>query len=54
VDAAQFPVWTTLALGFVLGLRHALDADHPAAGLFSLGFGLHLIWTMGLLEPLLR
>jgi hypothetical protein len=34
----------------VLGLRHALDADHLAAGLFSLGFGLHL---MGLLELLL-
>jgi ABC-type nickel/cobalt efflux system permease component RcnA len=31
VNAAQFPVWTTLALGFVLGLRHALDADHLAA-----------------------
>ncbi len=27
----DFPVWTTLALGFVLGLRHALDADHVAA-----------------------
>ncbi len=27
----QFPIWTTLALGFVLGLRHALDADHLAA-----------------------
>jgi ABC-type nickel/cobalt efflux system permease component RcnA len=27
----DFPVWTTLALGFVLGLRHALDADHLAA-----------------------
>ncbi len=26
-----FPIWTTLALGFVLGLRHALDADHLAA-----------------------
>lgn len=26
-----FPVWATLALGFVLGLRHALDADHIAA-----------------------
>jgi high-affinity nickel permease len=26
-----FPVWATLALGFVLGLRHALDADHVAA-----------------------
>jgi ABC-type nickel/cobalt efflux system permease component RcnA len=28
---AEFPVWSTLALGFVLGLRHALDADHLAA-----------------------
>jgi ABC-type nickel/cobalt efflux system permease component RcnA len=27
----DFPVWATLALGFVLGLRHALDADHVAA-----------------------
>lgn len=26
-----FPVWATLALGFVLGLRHALEADHVAA-----------------------
>jgi ABC-type nickel/cobalt efflux system permease component RcnA len=26
-----FPVWATLALGFVLGLRHALDPDHVAA-----------------------
>jgi high-affinity nickel permease len=26
-----FPIWATLALGFVLGLRHALDADHVAA-----------------------
>ena len=25
------PIMTTLALGFVLGLRHALDADHVAA-----------------------
>jgi ABC-type nickel/cobalt efflux system permease component RcnA len=31
VSPTQFPVWTTLALGFVLGLRHALDADHLAA-----------------------
>jgi len=30
VNVTQFPVWTTLALGFVLGLRHALDADHLA------------------------
>jgi sulfite exporter TauE/SafE len=29
--SADFPIWTTLALGFVLGLRHALDADHLAA-----------------------
>ncbi|MBI1983742.1 MAG: urease accessory protein UreH [Acidobacteria bacterium] len=28
---ADFPFWTTLGLGFVLGLRHALDADHLAA-----------------------
>ena len=27
----DFPVWTTLTLGFVLGMRHALDADHLAA-----------------------
>lgn len=26
-----FPVWATLMLGFVLGLRHALDGDHVAA-----------------------
>lgn len=26
-----FPVWATLALGFVLGLRHALEGDHVAA-----------------------
>jgi high-affinity nickel permease len=26
-----FPIWATLTLGFVLGLRHALDADHIAA-----------------------
>ena len=25
------PIATTLGLGFVLGLRHALDADHVAA-----------------------
>jgi ABC-type nickel/cobalt efflux system permease component RcnA len=25
------PIWATLALGFVLGLRHALDPDHVAA-----------------------
>lgn len=31
VGSSQFPIWTTLALGFVLGLRHALDADHLAA-----------------------
>jgi hypothetical protein len=28
---AEFPLWSTLTLGFVLGLRHALDADHLAA-----------------------
>lgn len=27
----NFPIWTTLVLGFVLGLKHALDADHLAA-----------------------
>jgi sulfite exporter TauE/SafE len=27
----NFPIWSTLALGFVLGLKHALDADHLAA-----------------------
>jgi len=27
----EFPIWATLALGFILGLRHALDADHVAA-----------------------
>ena len=27
----EFPIWSTLVLGFVLGLRHALDADHLAA-----------------------
>jgi ABC-type nickel/cobalt efflux system permease component RcnA len=27
----NFPIWATLALGFVLGLRHALDPDHVAA-----------------------
>jgi ABC-type nickel/cobalt efflux system permease component RcnA len=26
-----FPIWATLTLGFVLGLRHALDPDHLAA-----------------------
>ena len=31
VSPGNFPVGTTLALGFVLGLRHALDADHLAA-----------------------
>jgi ABC-type nickel/cobalt efflux system permease component RcnA len=31
VNLTEFPLWTTLALGFVLGLRHALDADHLAA-----------------------
>jgi cytochrome c biogenesis protein CcdA len=28
---SNVPLLTTLALGFVLGLRHALDADHVAA-----------------------
>lgn len=27
----SFPIWATLALGFVMGLRHALDPDHVAA-----------------------
>ncbi len=31
INPASFPVWATLALGFVLGVRHALDADHLAA-----------------------
>lgn len=31
MSVSEFPIWTTLALGFVLGLRHALDADHLAA-----------------------
>jgi len=31
VDPVSFPLWTTLGLGLVLGLRHALDADHLAA-----------------------
>ena len=31
MNMTELPVWTTLALGFVLGLRHALDADHLAA-----------------------
>jgi ABC-type nickel/cobalt efflux system permease component RcnA len=31
VNLTEFPLWTTLTLGFVLGLRHALDADHLAA-----------------------
>ncbi len=26
-----FPIWATLTLGFVLGLRHALDPDHLVA-----------------------
>lgn len=30
-NPGNFPIWTTLALGFVLGLRHALDGDHLAA-----------------------
>lgn len=31
IPSSNFPLWTTLMLGFVLGLRHALDADHLAA-----------------------
>jgi hypothetical protein len=31
MNSGNFPLWTTLALGFVLGLKHALDADHLAA-----------------------
>lgn len=31
MTASDFSIWSTLALGFVLGLRHALDADHLAA-----------------------
>ncbi|MBI4165766.1 MAG: urease accessory protein UreH [Acidobacteria bacterium] len=31
MSPGDFPIWSTLALGFVLGLRHALDADHLAA-----------------------
>ena len=31
MNTLDFPIWSTLALGFVLGLRHALDADHLAA-----------------------
>ena len=30
-NSGTFPIWTTLLLGFVLGLRHALDGDHLAA-----------------------
>ncbi len=30
-NPGAFPIWTTLLLGFVLGLRHALDGDHLAA-----------------------
>jgi high-affinity nickel permease len=30
-NLSNFPIWTTLLLGFVLGLRHALDGDHLAA-----------------------
>lgn len=29
--SGNFPIWATLTLGFVLGLRHALDPDHVAA-----------------------
>ena len=31
VSPGPFPIGSTLALGFVLGLKHALDADHLAA-----------------------
>ncbi len=31
MSVSDIPIWSTLALGFVLGLRHALDADHLAA-----------------------
>ena len=31
MNVSDIPIWSTLALGFVLGLRHALDADHLAA-----------------------
>ncbi len=31
ISPGAFPVWATLGLGFVLGLRHALDPDHLAA-----------------------
>lgn len=30
-NPGAFPIWATLGLGFVLGLRHALDPDHLAA-----------------------
>ncbi len=29
--AASFPIWTTMTLALVLGLRHALEPDHVAA-----------------------
>ncbi len=31
VNSSAFPIWATLVLGAVLGLKHALDADHLAA-----------------------
>jgi hypothetical protein len=31
IGSSGFPVLATLALGFVLGLKHAFDADHVAA-----------------------
>jgi ABC-type nickel/cobalt efflux system permease component RcnA len=31
LNPGSFPIWGTLGLGFVLGLRHALDPDHLAA-----------------------
>ncbi len=61
-NPGEFPICTTLALGFVLGLRHALAAQRVrllersirlAAGLFSLGFGLFLVQEVGLIQPLI-
>ncbi|PYV13948.1 MAG: hypothetical protein DMG21_19675 [Acidobacteria bacterium] len=31
INPGAFPIWATMGLGFVLGLRHALDPDHLAA-----------------------
>ena len=30
-DSAPFPIWSTLGLGFFLGLQHAFDPDHLVA-----------------------